>query len=227
MKNVIITGAGGNLGKASVARFLNDGYHVIATVSPGKGLDVKNDNLSVYEVDLSDEAASGKFVSEVVGKFGTIDAALLLVGVFGAGSIKETDGAALRKMISLNFETAYYITRPVFQQMMQQSSGGRIFFVGSRPSLTPSEGHKYLAYSLSKSMLFSLAEFLNAQAGDSNVVTTVIVPGTIDTPQNRKAISGDRSKWVSPEEIAGAMAFFASDDARSVNEPILKLYGNL
>jgi NAD(P)-dependent dehydrogenase (short-subunit alcohol dehydrogenase family) len=226
MKNVIITGAAGNLGKATVDKFLKDGHRVIATVSPGKELGIKSDNLSVFEVDLSNEANSARFVANVISEFKTIDAALMLVGVFSGGSILDSDGDALHKMFSLNFETAYYTTRAVFAQMMQQSTGGRIVFIGSRPSLFPDEGKKFLPYALSKSLLFKLAEFINAQGSENNVVASVIVPGVIDTPANRKSIGGDRSKWVSPEEIANTMAFIVSDAARSMNEPVIKLFGN-
>jgi NAD(P)-dependent dehydrogenase (short-subunit alcohol dehydrogenase family) len=227
MKNVIITGAAGNLGKASVDKFLKDGYHVMATVSPGKELDIKAENITVFEVDLSNESASSNFVKEVITRFEQVDVVLLLVGVFSAGDIFQTDGNALHKMFALNFETAYYTVRPVFEQMMKQPSGGRIIFVGSRPSLVPEEGRKFLAYSLSKSLLFRLAEYLNAQGSANNVVASVIVPGVIDTPANRKAIGGDRSKWVSPEEIAEIISFIVSDTAKSMNEPVVKLYGNL
>ena len=60
------------------------------------------------------------------------------------------------------------------------------------------------AYGLSKSLLFRLAELLNEESDGLDIITQVIVPSTIDTPQNRKAMpDADYSKWVKAETIAG------------------------
>jgi NAD(P)-dependent dehydrogenase (short-subunit alcohol dehydrogenase family) len=192
-KNVLITGASGNLGKAAVEKFTNEGYTVITTVTPGKtlGFDVK-DNVKIYEADLTDEQSVESVIKEIVSKHRTIDAALLLVGGFALGGIEQTDGSLLKKMFSLNFDTAYFVARPIFQQMLTQSSGGRIVFVGSRPALEAKEGKNTLAYALSKSLLFKLADYLNAEGSTKNVTASVIVPSTIDTELNRKSMPDNR-----------------------------------
>ena len=227
-KHVLITGAAGNLGRAAVEKFLENGYHVIATVEEGQtlGYDVPK-NVTVYPVDLQDEAKVNEFIRQVSDDFKSVDVALLLVGGFAAGGIDSTGGEELRKMIRLNFETAYYIARPLFLRMTQQNRGGRMVFVGARPALEPENGRKCLAYSLSKGLLFHLAEMLNAEARGKNVVVSVIVPGTIDTPQNRASMpSADFSKWVAPEQFAEIISFITSEKARPVAETVLKIYGN-
>src|SRR5690348_15932974 len=104
-KNVLITGASGNLGKASVEKFVAEGYKVIATVTPGKtlGFTVKGD-VETFEADLTDETRITDVIRQIVTKHKSIDTALLLVGGFAAGGIKDTDGASLKKMYTLNFE---------------------------------------------------------------------------------------------------------------------------
>jgi NAD(P)-dependent dehydrogenase (short-subunit alcohol dehydrogenase family) len=60
-----------------------------------------------------------------------------------------------------------------------------------------------------------------------NVVTSVIVPSTIDTPQNRKSMpDADPSNWVRAEEIANTIFYYCSDASRSLREPVIKIYGN-
>jgi NAD(P)-dependent dehydrogenase (short-subunit alcohol dehydrogenase family) len=226
MKTVIITGAAGNLGKACVERFLAEGYKVIATVTPGKnlGYEVKGD-VETYEADLSDEKAVEKVVLQIVAKHKDIDAAVLLVGGYTSGGINETDGSILKKMFSLNFDTAYFVARPVFQQMMKQGSGGRIVLVGARPALRPKDASKSFAYALSKSIIFKLAEFLNATGSEQNVITSVVVPSTIDTPPNRQAMpKADFNTWVKAEDIADTMAHICSDKAGSWRETVVKIY---
>ena len=226
MKTVIITGASGNLGKACVEKFLAEGYKVIATVHPGHdlGFQVKGD-VETHNADLSDESAVSKLVSDLITKHKTIDAALLLVGGYAYGGIDETDGATIKKMFSLNFDTTFLVARPVFQQMMKQTSGGRIILVGARAALRAKDGSKSLAYALSKSLIFKLAEFLNAAGSEKNVTTSVVVPSTIDTPQNRQAMpKADFSTWVKAEDIASAMAYLCSGEAEAWRENVVKLY---
>ena len=129
-------------------------------------------------------------------------------------------------MISLNFTTAYSVARPVFLQMKKQNSG-RIILVGSKPGMIAENGKDYIAYALSKSLIFKLAEYLNADGAKHNVVSSVIVPGTIDTPANRKSMpQANFSNWVSPEEIAATMLFLCSDESKSLREPVIKIFGN-
>jgi NAD(P)-dependent dehydrogenase (short-subunit alcohol dehydrogenase family) len=119
MKTVLITGAAGNLGKACVEKFLAEGYNVIATVTPGKDLGYKVDGpIETYDADLSDEKAVDQVVSKIIAKHQNIDAALLLVGGYASGGINDTDGSVLKKMLTLNFDTTYFVARPVFQQLL-------------------------------------------------------------------------------------------------------------
>lgn len=225
-KNVLITGATGNLGKATVEKFLNEGYHVIALATPGRASGIDHKDVSVFEADLTDEKQTGAVVGQIIEKYHTIDAALLLVGGFAAGKIEEADLAQINNMITLNFNTAYSVARPVFVQMKKQSAG-RIILVGSKPGLIAENGKDYIGYALSKSLIFKLAEYLNADGAKHNVVCSVIVPGTIDTPANRKSMpNANFSNWVPPEEIASAMAFLCADESRSIREPVIKLFGN-
>jgi NAD(P)-dependent dehydrogenase (short-subunit alcohol dehydrogenase family) len=226
-KNVLITGGSGNLGKAAVEKFLSEGYQIIATVSPGKGLGFEaHGSITTYEADLTNEKSVQDVIEKIVQDYNTIHIAVLTVGGFATGSIEIADGAILQKMISLNFNTSYFIARLVFIQMVRQSFG-RIVFVGSRPALLASEGKSTIAYALSKSLIFKLSELLNAEAAGLDVVTSVIVPGTIDTLANRTSNpNADFSAWVTPEEISSALVYLTSSEAKSIREPILKLYSN-
>ena len=83
-----------------------------------------------------------------------------------------------------------------------------------------------VAYGLSKSLIFRLAELMNDEAKGTNVVTTVIVPSTIDTPQNRGATpKADFTKWVKAEDIAELVHYHSSENAAALREPVLKIYG--
>lgn len=228
MKNVVITGAAGNLGSAVVEKFLKSGYKVIATVEnedQEKQLPV-NQNFEVRKINLGNEGEATAFGQDLISKYGNIDAALMLVGGFAMGDISATSGDDLKKQYSLNFETAYFTARPFFTHMMQNNFG-RLIFVGARPALDASAGKSMVAYALSKSLLFKLAEFLNASAKGKNVTATVFVPSTIDTPQNRKSMPDkDPDDWVKPSQIAELMEMVVSDTGTPLRESVLKVYSN-
>jgi NAD(P)-dependent dehydrogenase (short-subunit alcohol dehydrogenase family) len=227
MKTVMITGADGNLGNAVTKAFLNEGYAVVATVhDAAKNTLDPHPQLEVTAIDLTDEAATTLFIDSMIEKYKRIDAALLLVGGFTMGDMESTTGKDLKKMYALNFETAYYTARPLFKHM-KESGRGRIVFIGSRPALKASDGKSMVAYALSKSLLFTLADQMNSDARKTNVVTTVVVPSTIDTPVNRVAIpNADPSNWVKPGQLAEVMKFICSDTADVLRETVLKVYNN-
>lgn len=228
MKNVIITGANGNLGKAVTKTFLDKGYTVIATVSSEKSktdLEV-HDKLDVYTVDLTNEEHADAFVKQVLQKHGNVDAAVLLAGGFAGGNITKVAAKDVQAQIDLNFYTAFNVARPVFNNMMERGEG-RIIFIGSKPALEAGAGKSSLAYGLSKSLLFKLADYLNAEAKGKNVTATVVAPGTLDTAPNRKSMpDADPDKWVKPADLAEILAFIVGDKGNPLRETVLKVYGN-
>ena len=227
-KTVIITGASGNMGQAVIKKFLTEGYNVVGTIVPNDPVpfDIANENLEKILVDLMNEDDAGKFVQHVISKYGSIDAVVLTVGGFAMGTVVSTKTSDVYKQYKLNFETAYNIARPAFVQMLEQKAG-RIFLIGSKPGISADNSQGMIAYGLGKSLIFRLAELMNAEAKGTNVVTSVVVPSTIDTVQNRKAMpDADFSTWVKPETIASIIYYYCTDDAAALREPVIKLYNN-
>ncbi|HLO80335.1 MAG TPA: SDR family NAD(P)-dependent oxidoreductase [Chitinophagaceae bacterium] len=226
MKHVLVTGASGNLGKAVINRFLAAGDRVSGIVIPGDKipLEAASPQFSKFEADLNNESQSGEIVGEIISRHGDINVAVLTAGGFAMGGIKDTGSADILTQFRLNFETAYHIARPVFLNMMAQGRG-RIFLVGSRPGLDMRNSKGMTAYGLSKSLLFRLAELLNEEAKGTDVVTIVIVPSTIDTPQNRASMpDADFSTWMDPVKMAEIIHFHTTTAADGLREPVLKMF---
>jgi NAD(P)-dependent dehydrogenase (short-subunit alcohol dehydrogenase family) len=222
-KNVLISGAGGQLGSFLVNQLKNQ-YHILAAYSPGKSKALPG--VTSFECDTTDEGAVNTTLDSVFSQHPNVYAGILTVGGYAQGTISETSGHALRTMISLNFESAYFMTRKLFANM-EAAEGGKIILIGARPALQPSDGKSAVAYALSKSLIFKLAELLNAAGKEKHIVCSVLVPSVIDTPANRAAMPNhDFSKWVNPEEIAATVSFLLSDEAKSLRDPVVKLYGD-
>jgi NAD(P)-dependent dehydrogenase (short-subunit alcohol dehydrogenase family) len=227
-KTIIITGANGNLGTAVVKKFLEQDYKVIAVDHSGShlGFADRHPQFELHAINLTDESESGIFVKEAASLYGSIECGVLLAGGFAMGGIETTDIAALKNMFSLNFETAYNIARPLFQHMMQNGYG-RLVFTGARPGLQAEEGTNKIAYALSKSLLFKLADILNKEAKGKNVAVSVIAPSTIDTKPNRESMpDANFNNWVKPEQIAEVLAFICSDKSDVLRDPVYKIYNN-
>lgn len=226
MKTAIVTGASGNLGQAVVKKFIDEGYFVVGTIVPNDStpIDFPADKFKKIAVDLMNEEDTQKFVDGVIAKHENIDAAVLTVGGFVMGKIAETKTADIMKQYKLNFETTYNVARPTFIQMIKQNSG-RIFIIGSKPGLDARNGKGMVAYGLAKYLIFRLAELMNDEAKGKDVVTSVVVPSTIDTPQNRKAMpDANFNNWVKPEAIADIIYWHCTDEAAVIREPVIKVY---
>ncbi|GCC51368.1 NAD-dependent epimerase [Chryseotalea sanaruensis] len=194
----VVSGAAGNLGLALV-KTLQRHFFVEAIVRTEQS---SSEKLHYNQLDLTDEDAAQKFVMNCVQKHKKIQAAALVAGGFEMGDLSDSNYTAIEKMLSLNFKTAYTLIRPVYQHM-QTSGGGNIIVIGSKTAHQLETGGFAVAYTLSKAMLINLAQILNANRKESKVTIHVIVPGTIDTPDNRQSMpNADVSKWVTPETLA-------------------------
>jgi len=101
---------------------------------------------------------------------------------------------------------------------------GKIVNVSSRDGLAGGAG--YSAYSASKSAVLRLTESMAAELKNANINVNCIMPSTIDTPQNRKAMpNADFSKWVAPEAIADVILFLLSDASRAITGAALPVFG--
>ena len=228
MKTIIITGANGNLGAVTVKKFLEHDYRVIAVARSGSelGFAKDNKNFELHHLDLADESASLLFIKEAISLYGSIEGGLFLAGGFAMSSIANTTGDTLKKMFALNFETAYHISRILFEHMLQNGYG-RLVFIGAKPAIEPEHAKNSLAYTLSKSLIFHFADILNAEAKGKNVTASVVVPSTIDTAPNRESMpNADWNKWVKAEQIADVLEFICSDKGLSLREPLYKVYND-
>lgn len=200
-KTVVISGANGNLGSAVVNYFLEEKWQVNGLVHHGKE-PLENANYQEVELNLMDESLTEEYVQQLIRSQKRIDSIVLTVGGFEMGDIAKTPSADVVKQFELNFLTAYHLVRPIISQMKLQKQG-TIFFIGSFRGQDTNKGGKFVAYSLAKSLLFSLANMINAEAKDEEIKAYVVVPNTIDTPQNRKSMpNADFSQWEQPEDIA-------------------------
>ena len=228
---VIITGAVGNLGLATARAFQSAGDRtVLVDRSADRLREAFSDladspkHLLAGGVDLSDPGSLGRLVESALGRFSRIDGLVNTGGPWRGGKpVHEDDPANWDFLFNTNVRTTLFCCRAVIPQMLKQGRG-RIINVASRDGLAGSAGCS--AYSASKSAVLRLTESLAAELKESNINVNCIMPGTIDTPQNR-AVSpnADFTKWVEPEAIAEVILFLASDASRAINGAAVPVFG--
>jgi len=107
--------------------------------------------------------------------------------------------------------------------MLDQGSG-KIIHTAARPGLEGAAGAS--AYSASKSAVIRLVESASAEVKQRGINVNCILPGTIDTPDNREAMpDADFSQWVNPESLADVILFLASDASRDIHGAAIPVYG--
>ena len=230
-KTVMVSGAIGNLGFVLTQAFQASGAK-LALVDRGEDrlrqafpdLVGLPDYLMVDCADLMDEAAVEKSVSEAIQHFGRIDVLVNTVGGFRAGKmLHETPIETWDFLLNLNARSVFIACKMVIPHMLDQGSG-KIINVAARPGIEGQAG--MAAYSAAKSAVIRLTESMAAELKDHGVNVNCIIPGTIDTPQNREAMpDADYSTWVTPESLADVIQFFSSAAARDVHGAAVPVYG--
>ena len=125
--------------------------------------------------------------------------------------------------MNLNARSMFYASKAVVPHMLEQG-GGSIISVSARAA-TEGKG-KMGPYCASKAAVITLTESLAAEQKYNGINVNCILPGTIDTPQNRGDMpDADYSKWVPPEALADVIVFLASDAARCVTGAAIPVYG--
>jgi len=224
-KNLIITGASGNLGKEVVKKLSELGYELNVTVSArDSGIFNTLATVNAHVVDLLDENAVSSFVSDAVSNEEPLHAGIFLAGGYAPGNIAETSDGDMEKMININFMTAFHLVKPLMDHF-EANGGGQFIFIGARPALIAKQGAANFAYALSKTLVFKMAEMINAEGEAKNITATVIVPSTIDTPANRTAMpDADFTKWIPAADMAEGIAFVLSETGRKMRQTVIKLY---
>ena len=224
-KIVLVTGANGGLGTYVTSAFLQAGATVIGTSRKIQQSEFPSAKFTAIPAALSTSEGAAALVKGVMTRFGRIDVLAHTVGGFAGGQqVADTDEAAFAQMFEVNFKATLYILRAIIPVMRKQKSG-RIIGIGSRAALEP--GASVGAYSASKAAMLSLMRTVALENQDAGITANVILPGTMDTPANRKAMANaDFSKWVQPASVASVILLLAGDGGRDINGAAIPIYGS-
>lgn len=211
---MIVTGGTGALGGAVVAALRERGARVAVPYRGASGaeeLRTFGPEVRGWQADLADAAAVRSFVEEAAAWLGGLDGLALLAGGFAGGARFESSPAdEWDRMMRANLETVRMACRAALPHLVKQ--GGAVVTVGSRSAEAGGAG--MASYAVSKVAVSALTRVLALENRDRGVRFNCVLPGTIDTPDNRRSMpDADTSKWTSPAAIARVIVFLLSPES--------------
>ena len=226
-KVVLITGGTGALGRTLVKKFIDSGAITISSFlneKEAEKLKTTNPKVEMTELDIGKEEQILKMIPILVERFGTINILVNVVGGYlGGKSITELSGTDWDIMMNLNLKSAFLISKHVIP-IMKSGNGGKVVHISSRTGLK-SEGYDS-AYAASKAALIRFVESAAQEFKEDNININCILPTTIDTEANRKAMpKADFSKWLLAEDLANVVLFLCSPNSGVINGAAIPTFG--
>jgi NAD(P)-dependent dehydrogenase (short-subunit alcohol dehydrogenase family) len=228
---VLLTGAAGNLGSALVRSFQRAGAK-LALVDRSidrlpqlfPDLAASPDHFFTPPTELTDVDSVAFMVEETHRYFERIDVLINTAGGYRAGTpLHKTPVNDWELMLDINARTVFLTCRAVIPHMLRQNRG-KIVNLGSRAAIEGPANQG--AYSASKSAVLRLTESLAAELKETEININCVLPGIIDTAENRAAMpQGLFSAWVSTQDLANVILFLSSDAARAIHGTAVQVFG--
>jgi len=187
--------------------------------------------VSSHAVDVADEGAHNAAVADVLAKHGRIDIAVANAGQSIDGLILRFKSADLEQLLNVNLKSAFYLTAAVAKPMMKQRAGS-IVLVSSIVGVAGSAGQSI--YAATKAGLLGLGKSLAKELGSRSIRVNMVAPGYIETAMTAEIPEAARDHYLktiplgragTPDDVAGAVTFLASDSARYITGQTLVVDG--
>jgi len=226
---VLITGGNRGIGRAIAERFVADGYRVAVTARSGEG---PAGTLTV-RADVTDAAAVDAAFTEVEDRLGPVAIVVANAGVTKDTLLLRMTEDDFDTVVSTNLGGAFRVVKRAAKGMLR-ARWGRVILISSVVGLYGSAGQ--INYASSKAGLVGFARSLTRELGSRAITANVVAPGFIETemtaelPEDtkaeyKKAIPAGR--YAQPSEVAGVVAWLASDEAAYISGAVIPVDGGL
>jgi NAD(P)-dependent dehydrogenase (short-subunit alcohol dehydrogenase family) len=208
---VVVAGGTGGLGSAVTAEFLAAGWRVVVPGRSEKSLAELGsaETLHTLVADLGDPVGVAE-VARVAGadEGAPVRALVNLVGGFAAGArVHETPVEEFEAQLAVNLRPTYLVTQAILPLLIA-AGGGSITCTSSMSALKPFSGAA--GYITAKAGVLAFVDALAVEYAKDHIRVNAILPGTIDTPNNRRAMpTADTAKWTPPAQIATVLRVLA------------------
>ena len=242
-KTAIVTGAGSGIGRATAIRLAVEGASVACLDVVADNLDETVEALAIlgakavaYRCDVTDEAQVNETVTAVAGALGRPEVLCNVAGIGTFAHTAELPLATWDRILAVNLTGTFLVTKAALAYMLEPA-GGSIVNVASTSGLM---GAAYsAAYCASKGCVVMFTKALAIEYADRGVRVNAVAPGGVDTPLiasfelpeggDRKHIYRITSRmgFCTPDQVAAAIAFLASDESAYTTGAVLAVDGGI
>jgi NAD(P)-dependent dehydrogenase (short-subunit alcohol dehydrogenase family) len=245
VKTVLITGGGSGIGFETAKLLLQADYRIILLgrnreklQAAARSLGGSSDRVSIYPCDLRDAAGIKKTVQKIEGTYKGVYGLVNNAGVYPLGGLSDTTAATWDEAMEVNVKGPFLLIQAFAKAMAKNPMGGRIVNVSSTAGILPN--HFALAYSVSKAAMIHLTRTLAKELGKDNITVNCVCPGIVRTPLHeayhtskseleefyaKRGASLPLGRIGEPQDVAGAVKFFLSEDASWVTGETLVVDG--
>jgi len=234
-KTVIVTGAGSGIGEGAARRFSDEGAKVVLVGRTKDKLDkiaasLPTERTLVHVADVSQEIEVNALIAATLTTFGTIDVVVNAAGVFAGSTITESSTEDWRKVMSNDVDSIFFMCRAAMPHLIK--SKGNIVNVSSVSGMGGDWNSSL--YNAAKGAVTNFTRSIALDYGRQGVRVNAVCPSMtitdmtqdmLDKPELMESFKQRTPLWgpATPEDIAGPIAFLASEDARyvtGVNLPV-------
>jgi len=239
-KSALVTGGSRGIGKACCELLARAGARVAVNYRVERpwaellvrSIEEQGGKAFALAADVAVREEAEMMVEETVDRFGGLDILVNNAGIWKGSPIEEMSDGEWNEMLGVNLSGTFHMIRAAVPHMKAAGSG-RIINVSSTAGQRGEPFHAH--YAASKSAIIGLTKSLAAELAPHGILTNCVAPGWVDTDMTEATLESDEREAVlatiplnrvaSPEEIAGAVLFLASDLASFVNGEILNVNG--
>lgn len=232
----IVTGGGSGIGLAAVER-LRAGGAAVAAVDLDPGAARGPERTLTVQCDVRDRQAVGDMVERVEEELGPASVLVNAAGWDRPSRFVETDPTDWEKVLAVNLWGPLLVTHAVLRRMIDHDAGGAVVNVASDAGRVGSSGE--VVYSAAKGGVIAFTKAVAREVARHRIRVNAVAPGPTDTPFLRAFTDGAEGlidamvrqtplrRLAEPDDVAAAITFLASDDARHITGQTLSVSGGL
>ncbi|MEW6080717.1 MAG: SDR family NAD(P)-dependent oxidoreductase [Bacillota bacterium] len=237
-RHSLVTGAGSGIGRAIALRLAQEGPVSVVDVVPERASAIAQEIQSLggkavaVPGDISLRPGARKVIQGAMEALGPVHILVNNAGIYPAGDFLDISDEEWDRVMDVNVKAVLYCSQLVLREMIDKGIHGSVVNIASCDGKKP--GPRITAYSASKAVVISMTRSMAAEMVEYGIRVNAVAPGWVGTPN---ILSGERWKdaikiipmgrLAEPEEIADAVAFLASDDARYIVGETLNVNGGL